>query len=172
MSNQVVEGSDVEAATGRDRSLEALTFSLFRLTRVLRASSRRWMELPGNLKRSDVAILRVLAEQGPARSGAIACELGIGPSAVSRQVAALAEADLVERRPDPEDGRAELISLAEEGRHRLEALRRAFVERLQSQFQDWDEARLAEVGVLLDDLADLLVSAFADPQGAETVPDA
>jgi DNA-binding MarR family transcriptional regulator len=54
-------------------------------------------------------VLKVLATEGPMRSSTLAERIESDPSTVSRQVAALVKHGLLERRADPEDGRACLL---------------------------------------------------------------
>src|SRR4051795_12974263 len=62
-----------------------------------------------------VAALGALAEHGELRMGALAGELGLDTSVVSRTVATAESLGLVSRRPDPRDGRACLLSLTPAG---------------------------------------------------------
>lgn len=59
-------------------------------------------------------ILKVLESEGPMRGSALAECLRSDPSTVSRQVAALVKDGLLERRADPDDGRASLLALTPE----------------------------------------------------------
>jgi DNA-binding MarR family transcriptional regulator len=54
-------------------------------------------------------LLSCLATAGPMRSSELAERIDSDPSTVSRQVAALVKDGLLERRADPEDGRASLL---------------------------------------------------------------
>jgi DNA-binding MarR family transcriptional regulator len=56
-------------------------------------------------------LLRCLANEGPMRASAVAEFLQSDPSTVSRQVASLVKDGLLERRSDPDDGRASLLVL-------------------------------------------------------------
>jgi DNA-binding MarR family transcriptional regulator len=60
-----------------------------------------------------------------ARASDLALHFGLGKATVSRQLKVLAELGLIERRPDPGDGRAHVLALTEEGRQRLESARTA-----------------------------------------------
>src|SRR3954454_19503565 len=62
-----------------------------------------------------IAALGALAEHGELRMSALAGELGLDTSVVSRTVAAAESLGLVTRRPDPRDGRACLLSLTPSG---------------------------------------------------------
>ena len=61
-------------------------------------------------------LLFQLVHDGPRRSSALAETACVDPSTVSRQVAQLVKAGLVERQSDPEDGRASLLVATERGR--------------------------------------------------------
>jgi len=61
-------------------------------------------------------LLFQLVNDGPRRSSALAEAACVDPSTVSRQVAQLVKAGLVERQSDPEDGRASLLVATERGR--------------------------------------------------------
>jgi len=61
-------------------------------------------------------LLFQLVNSGPRRSSALAEAACVDPSTVSRQVAQLVKAGLVERQSDPEDGRASLLVATDEGR--------------------------------------------------------
>ncbi|MFW5472047.1 MarR family winged helix-turn-helix transcriptional regulator [Knoellia sp. CPCC 206450] len=139
---------------------ELFASSLFRLTRSLRAASHLWLQLPGGLSPTDVTLLKVLEDHGDARSGFIAERLHVGPSVISRQLVTLTAEGLVERRRDPADGRAELVSLSEEGRARLASLRRAYVERMREHFTDWDGETATGAARTLDEITDHIIPAL------------
>lgn len=113
----------------------------------------------------DVAVAHVLMElldRGPQRVGEIAQSLGTDPSTVSRQVTALVEAGLVERRAHPGDGRAHLLAATESGEHRCVAGRRRRVDVVAAVLADWpaeDRLRLAD-----------LLGRFADDMHARDIP--
>lgn len=65
--------------------------------------------------RSTIVLLKALAMGGPSRSTDLATAVHSDPSTVSRQVAALVRDGLVERRADPEDGRASVLAPTEAG---------------------------------------------------------
>ena len=67
-------------------------------------------------------VLKCLQNEGPLRAGALADCIHSDPSTVSRQVAALVKDGLLERRADPDDGRASLLVLTD-GRDRRAAPR-------------------------------------------------
>ncbi|OLT10503.1 hypothetical protein BJF78_28785 [Pseudonocardia sp. CNS-139] len=99
-------------------------------------------------------VLTHLAEAGPQRVGAIAHAVGTDPSTVSRQVAALVAAGFVERRADPDDGRAHLLAVTDAGLRCCEEGRRKKVELIATVLSGWP----AESRHLLADL----IGRFAD----------
>lgn len=157
-----------------DAAFEGFSQSLFRLTRALRATTHLWVQLPGGLKRTDVSILTVLADLGDARPGVIADRLNVGASVISRQIVSLQELGLVLRRRDPDDGRAELLSLTDEGRDRLLTLRAAYITGMREQFTDWDGDKVERATTLLDEIADHIIPALGghdrSPTAVPTVP--
>lgn len=74
--------------------------------------------------RSTILLLKSLMHLGPSRSSALAAAVHSDPSTVSRQIAALVRDGLVERRADPEDGRASVLAATEVGIQVLEEQRR------------------------------------------------
>jgi len=146
-----------------DDAFEVFSASLFRLTRSLRSTSHLWVQLPGNLKRTDITILTVLSHHGECRPGFIADELNVGASIVSRQLASLSADGLVIRRKDPVDGRAELITLSAHGTARLASLRTAYVRALRDQFTDWDADKATTAAALLHEISDHIIPALGGP---------
>lgn len=64
-------------------------------------------------------LLAKVGEHGPLRAADLAHRISADPSTVSRQVAALVKVGWLERRADPEDGRASLLVVTDAGRARL-----------------------------------------------------
>jgi DNA-binding MarR family transcriptional regulator len=69
-------------------------------------------------------LLSKLARGGPRRAGELAEVLCADPSTVSRQVALLVRAGVIERRADPADGRASILALTPAGEVRVEQFSR------------------------------------------------
>jgi DNA-binding MarR family transcriptional regulator len=111
--------------------------------------------------RGDIAVAHVLVQlidQGPQRVSAIADAVGTDASTVSRKAAELVAAGLVERRADPDDGRAHLLAVTPAGARICEDGRRKRVELVASVLSGWPEEsrrRLAELlGRFADDVQD------------------
>ncbi len=93
-----------------------LRFVLVRLARALRRESR------STLTASQVSALAALEESGPMRISALAAIESTDPSVATRVVASLEGLGLVGREDDPEDKRACLVDLSDEGQSVLTAL--------------------------------------------------
>jgi DNA-binding MarR family transcriptional regulator len=78
-----------------------------------------------------------LVKDGPQRSSVLAEAVHSDPSTVSRQVAQLVKLGLVERRPDPQDGRACLLAATAEGERVFERNRVQRIELLAEMLGDW-----------------------------------
>jgi DNA-binding MarR family transcriptional regulator len=115
------------------------------IRRIRRNIATRAQMVHPDLAASSYSMLTSLQDDGPRRSSELAEMFAIDKGAVSRQVAKLEALGLVERTPDPFDGRAHLLSLTEYGRSRLAEVakqrRRWYDERL----ADWTGAEIAEL---------------------------
>ncbi|WP_437050148.1 MarR family winged helix-turn-helix transcriptional regulator [Streptomyces sp. enrichment culture] len=95
-------------------------------------------------------LLGHLEERGRGRATDLAAHYALDKSTVSRQVTALERAGLVERRPDPDDRRVQVLHLTDTGRRVLaqvtESRRTAFRERLAG----WPEEDLVRFAAYLE----------------------
>jgi DNA-binding MarR family transcriptional regulator len=89
------------------------------------------------MDKAAFVLLANLAHLGPSRSSALAEAVFSDPSTVSRQVAGLVKDGLVERRADPEDGRASVLVATESGQRLLRERRRMRNEAIARMFEDW-----------------------------------
>ena len=96
------------------------------LTRALEGMSRR-SRIYDRLDRSGYLLARTLDGRGPTTIGALAAELGLDATTVTRQVAAMDADGLVRRSRDPHDGRACRVELTGEGARRMHEVRAARV---------------------------------------------
>ncbi len=90
----------------------------------------------------------------PHRVSDLADRLYADVSTVSRQVTHLAGLGLIERVPDPEDGRAHLLSLTETGATLLVELRRSRDAWLSSLLEGWSDRDVADFADYLQRFAD------------------
>lgn len=89
------------------------------------------------LDKASFVLLANLNHLGPSRAGALAEAVFSDPSTVSRQVATLVKDGLVERRADPEDGRASVLAVTEAGARLLKERRTQRNVALARLFADW-----------------------------------
>jgi DNA-binding MarR family transcriptional regulator len=90
---------------------------------------------------TSIALLYYLISSGPRRATVMAAETGLGPSGLSRQLAGLEDSGLVERTPDPQDGRAALVSVTDRGREQVRAVLEEDAQSLAARLEGWDEER-------------------------------
>jgi DNA-binding MarR family transcriptional regulator len=108
-----------------------LYLAVGRLTRSLRRVGSGSAELG----HGAVSALFTLVNHGSMRLGDLAAREGVAPPTLSRIVASLVEGGYVRREPDPNDGRASLVTATETGRQvasgvysiRLRELRRRLI---------------------------------------------
>jgi DNA-binding MarR family transcriptional regulator len=135
----------------RDR----LTSSVTQLVRTGRhVSARAATQLYGELPSFGWAMLVPLARDGDQRCSALAAQVGVDVSVASRQLAVLARLGYVERRPDPDDGRATLLRLTDAGGAALAAARALRADWSLTALSGWEEADAC----LLSDLLERLVT--------------
>ena len=122
---------------------------------------KSWLRQMHQLEpRDDVGaslfVLAVLERSSPARVGAVAKACHLHMSVVSRQAAALEQAGLLERRPDPTDARAHDLALTPAGRQRLEQRRALIATLVEDRLSGWRPDELtrlaAQMRRLVDDL--------------------
>jgi DNA-binding MarR family transcriptional regulator len=94
-------------------------------------------------------VLEILQGTGSIRQKALAQELGFAERSVTQAVEGLAGDGLVERMPDPADGRAKLVTLTDEGAAALAAGTKAGAQVLQRIFGTLDPQQLASLDELL-----------------------
>lgn len=111
----------------------------------------------GELTPSQTSVLSRLDKQGPATASALAAAERVRPQSVAMTLSALDERGLIERRPDPHDGRRQLVSLSAAGREFLDDSRRAGEEwlarALHERFTEGERRTVIEAMALLERLA-------------------
>jgi DNA-binding MarR family transcriptional regulator len=148
----------VAMSEAREEKIEALVRMLYGLGGVRRELlSHALPELGGQ----GFSALAAIYRRAPARASDIAHALGVDLSVVSRQVRVLLEAGYVEREPDPEDGRALLLSLTPQGMDALRASHRSMVAASAEVLSDWDEE---EIESLTANLTKLREAFFPEPK--------
>ena len=106
----------------------------------------------GGLSLARTKVLQVLDRRGTVRQSVLAEELGQAPRSVTQSVEALEREGLVERTPDPDDGRSKLVGLTTKGAKALIAGTAAGEQVLREVFGAMRREQLAALDELLDAL--------------------
>ena len=115
-------------------AVEDLVKALYRLGLVQREIGRHALAELGS---QGFVALGAVHVCGPARVSDVARRLSVDLSVASRQVAALADAGYVRREPDPDDRRAQLVSLTADGERVLRESHRRMVHAFGAALADW-----------------------------------
>ena len=120
----------------------------------------RQVGVPGELTVPETSALARLDRNGPATSSELARVEQISPQSMGVTLAGLEARGLVERRPDPADGRRAVLSLTPAGREVLRTRRsartRALARALEAGFSPAELGQLQAAAPLLERLAQLL----------------
>ncbi len=123
------------------RRIESEVGTLIR--RVKRVMGERAREVHPELHPMTYFMLTHVAANGPMRGADLSEAFEMDKGGVSRQVQALVDLGLVERRPDSEDRRAILLDATDEGRKRLADMSRTRRDRFDQRLADWSDAELS-----------------------------
>jgi len=130
--------------------IEQALGALLRLTRAPRFAETVRERARAEVDRAGYLVLVRVAELGPVRLSELAHYLGLDVSTVSRQVQQLEQRGLVDRSPDPLDGRAALLELSVLGREVMQKMRDAWCETVGDVVKDWKPVDIARFGILID----------------------
>jgi DNA-binding MarR family transcriptional regulator len=120
------------------------------IRRVRRVIGERARSVHPDLQPVSYLILGYLLHEGPVRASALCTAFDMDKGSVSRQAQHLLDLGLVDRTPDPDDGRATLLSVSDDGRRRIADVadhrRKLLAERL----GDWSADDLEAFGAMLN----------------------
>ena len=139
--------SDRADAHGAFVALEREIALLLRRSRAI--SARLAGQLHPDLDGASYGLLSLLQDAGPLRASELVTRIGLDKSTVSRQVAHLVDLGLVDRAPDPVDGRAQVLSPSPEGSARLARIRDVRRARWEDDLADWPASDVAALADLL-----------------------
>lgn len=112
-----------------------------------------------------------IAQRGPITSSALAELLYIDKGLLSRTVRSLEDLGLLERAPDPTDGRSSLLSATTAGRERLEQVRAAHQSPMMERLRRWPVEDVQRLAALLHALGtDEAPGAFEDLPALQPAP--
>jgi len=120
------------------------------IRRVRRVIGERARAVHEELQPASYLMLSWLADEGPVRASSMVESFHIDKGAVSRQLQQLVELGLVERTPDPDDGRATLVAASDDAVRRLADVAEHRRKWLDEQLGDWSADELARFADLLE----------------------
>ena len=128
-----------------------------------------FIRLPASdrLSFSALSVLHTLSRLGPCRLSDLVRTEQIKQPALTSAVAKLERDGLIERRPDPRDGRASMLSLTEDGRSIVSRRHADRVERLRGlieQLSTADRTRLLSIAGVLDQIVQLASEHDEEPE--------
>ncbi|GAA2799217.1 MarR family transcriptional regulator [Kitasatospora paracochleata] len=85
-------------------------------------------------------VLSGLARIGPSSAADLGREIGLDRTTVTRRADRLEQAGLLQRRPDPADGRATLLALTSEGTHLVAVTRQRLADVIEASLAAWPSA--------------------------------
>ena len=129
--------------------VEDLVKSLYRLGTVQREIARHALAELGS---QGFVALGTVHLEGPVRVSDVARRLNVDLSVASRQIAALSLAGYVRREPDPDDRRAQLVSLTAAGERVLGESHRRMVSAFEAVLGDWSADELTSLSDALQRL--------------------
>ena len=119
------------------------------LRRIRKGLADRAAQVHPELNATSYLILTTLSEYGACRAAHLADSFALDKGSVSRVVHQLLQLGLIERSPDPADGRASILTVTDEAVRRLAAVRGARREHFDDRLDAWDVSDI-------EDLADRL----------------
>jgi DNA-binding MarR family transcriptional regulator len=94
-------------------------------------------------------LLKTISHRGPLRITELASFTQLDTSTVSRHVSQLERNGLIERTPDPADGRAQLVGISDTGQEQLEQAFQRRRQILENTLAGWESGDVAEFERLL-----------------------
>ena len=136
--------SEQPLSSSRSASVDSLMHALLGIGRLMRHRGQG-----DTLDTGSFWLLRTLSASGTLRVTDLAVCANLDASTVSRHVAQLHSAGLIERTPDPVDGRAQRVKLSAAGADRIETALRARRALLEKSLELWDPRDLDQLDRLL-----------------------
>jgi DNA-binding MarR family transcriptional regulator len=118
--------------------------------RIRRVIHERARQVHEDLQPASYLLLSWIVDEGPVRASEMVEAFSIDKGAVSRQLQHLDDLGLVERTPDPADGRATLIVASEDARRRLSDIVEHRRKWFDEQLGDWTTEELENFATTLE----------------------
>jgi DNA-binding MarR family transcriptional regulator len=115
------------------------------LRRIRKGLSERAVQVHPELNPTSYLLLTTLSEHGACRAAHLADSFALDKGTVSRMVHQLLQLGLIERSPDPADGRASILSVTDEAVRRLEAVRGDRRENFDDRLDGWEVVEIEDL---------------------------
>lgn len=136
-----------------EAAIETLEHALSVLWRRARSNSHKVArEVHPDMEPAAYGLLVLLQQHQAMRLTDIAASIGIGKPSVSRQIVMLEGLGLVQKHADPQDGRAQTISLTPDGSEALARTQAARKDLFRTLLAGWEDEDLERLGALLTKL--------------------
>lgn len=162
------KGSSGQSSTGPVKAIETALITVVRQARRPGVHEGLGRRAGVSLARTETLILARIADAEPIGLSALAAEVDLDLSVVSRHVSALVDAGLVDRSRSDSDGRAVELRLTADGNADLERIRRARREWIARLVSEWPGADIETLAELLERFATAM--AHATPDGEARSP--
>jgi len=127
-----------------DETMRALEHEMGVLVRrIRRLIAERARMVHPDLSPVAYSMLMALNDTGPRRASDLVELFSVDKGAVSRQVQALLELGMIERSPDPDDRRAAILAITDEGLRRLDTIAASRRREVGARLEEWSEDELA-----------------------------
>jgi len=140
------------------RESERLARAISILIRTLLVAGRKGAPAEGKIPFNPLYfhLLRYLNAQGPTRPSALAGVFGVSKTTLSTAAKALEKRDLLEKAPDPDDGRAHRLVLKPEGAEVVAAIERQDLRNAQAMLSSLDPEQVEPFLAAMERIADTL----------------
>lgn len=142
-----------------DTAFSELEFQLANLVRQLEAITRR-RRYP--LERAHYLVL-VHLRQGPLTVRELAEKLALDNSTVTRQLNAMEARGLIEKQPNPDDGRSALVTAVRSGHDLAQEMQCLRIQRIRHMLRDWEHHDIDDLTRLTGRLTDALTRSLETP---------
>lgn len=132
-----------------ERSYGLIETQMVVLARRIESAARR-STLFRRMDRAAYLIARTLLDVGPTGVNELARVLELDGSTVTRQIAVMESRGFVNRDPHPDDGRAWVITLTDDGLEEMSTIRTAREQRFVDYLHGWTDEDIVQLGVLLE----------------------
>ena len=119
------------------------------IRRVRRVIGERARAVHPDLQPASYLMLTYLASEGPQRSSVMSERFNVDKGAISRQVQHLVDLGLLDRQPDPVDGRATLVSASADAVRRINDVADDRRRWLDERLEDWSDEELTDFAAVL-----------------------